>query len=144
MRMLGRAGSQARKAAIEIANMMYSRSGEKGLGFLQLSTLQKNEFMNQLETILGEDLYSPENQLAFEQAVDDRIPTEATGTGIALTPKAKQIRLFLERMHDEYISKVPETRSASSKTISLFDLIYCRSVIILKHLLKYFLTIKTH
>lgn len=115
MRMLGRAGSQARKAAIEIANMMYSRSGEKGLGFLQLSTLQKNEFMNQLETILGEDLYSPENQLAFEQAVDDRIPTEATGSGIALTPKAKQIRLFLERMHDEYISKVPGNKIGKLK-----------------------------
>lgn len=115
MRMLGRAGSQARKAAIEIANMMYSRSGEKGLGFLQLSTLQKNEFMNQLETILGEDLYSPENTLAFEQAVDDRIPTEATGTGIALTPKAKQIRLFLERMHDEYISKVPGNKIGKLK-----------------------------
>ena len=100
LRNIGSGVGKAKQAALSIAKMMYSRSGEGGLGFLQLSTLQKNEFMNQLETLLGTDLYSPENQAAFDQALSDTPTADLDG-------KAKQIRLFLERMHDEYISQAP-------------------------------------
>ena len=100
LRNIGSGVGKAKQAALSIAKMMYSRSGEGGLGFLQLSTLQKNEFMNQLETLLGTDLYSPENQAAFDQALSDTPTTDLDG-------KARQIRLFLERMHDEYISQAP-------------------------------------
>ena len=100
LRNIGSGVGKAKQAALSIAKMMYSRSGEGGLGFLQLSTLQKNEFMNQLETLLGTDLYSPENQAAFDQALSDTPTADLDG-------KARQIRLFLERMHDEYISQAP-------------------------------------
>lgn len=88
-------------AGIKIANMLYGRSGEKGLGFLQKSTLKINEIENALEKAFG-DLTSD----GFKNAAAEARSSKATNE---LSPEAQKVREFLKTFYDDYVSQEENT-----------------------------------
>ena len=88
-------------AGVKIANMIYGRSGEKGLGFIQKSTLKINEIEGQLVKTFG-DLTSQEFKDSAQEARIDKPTSE-------LSEQAQQIRGFLKRFYDEYVSQEEST-----------------------------------
>ena len=88
-------------AGVKIANMIYGRSGEKGLGFIQKSTLKINEIEGQLVKTFG-DLTSQEFKDSAQEARSSKPTSE-------LSAQAQQIRGFLKRFYDEYVSQEENT-----------------------------------
>ena len=88
-------------AGIKIANMIYGRSGERGLGFLQKTTLKINDIESQLERTFG-DLTSKEFKDSAQEARSSNPTSE-------LSPQAQQIRAFLKSFYDEYVSQEENT-----------------------------------
>ena len=88
-------------AGVKIANMIYGRSGEKGLGFIQKSTLKINEIESQLERTFG-DLTSQEFKDSAQEARSGKPTSE-------LSAQAQQIRAFLKSFYDEYVSQEENT-----------------------------------
>lgn len=93
-----------RNISPRIANMFYRRSSEGNdgaLGFLNAKTNARNFILNKLEDVLGDNWDSEEIKAAFLEAATD------TPTDKLTNEKAVAIRRFLERLYDNYISKVP-------------------------------------
>lgn len=88
-------------AGIKIANMIYGRSGERGLGFLQKTTLKINDIESQLERTFG-DLTSKEFKDSAQEARTSKPTSE-------LSEQAQQIRAFLKSFYDEYVSQEENT-----------------------------------
>lgn len=88
-------------AGIKIANMIYGRSGERGLGFLQKTTLKINDIESQLERTFG-DLTSKEFKDSAQEARSSKPTSE-------LSNQAQQIRAFLKSFYDEYVSQEENT-----------------------------------
>ena len=88
-------------AGIKIANMIYGRSGERGLGFLQKTTLKINDIESQLERTFG-DLTSKEFKDSAQEARSSKPTSE-------LSDQAQQIRAFLKSFYDEYVSQEENT-----------------------------------
>jgi len=87
-----------------IANMFYRRSSENKdgeVGFLNAKTNARNKILNDLEDLLGDNWDTEEVQAGFSEAATD------TPTGELTDETAVKIRRFLERLYDNYISKVP-------------------------------------
>ena len=88
-------------AGVKIANMIYGRSGERGLGFLQKTTLKINDIESQLVKTFG-DLTSQEFKDSAQEARINKPTSE-------LSEQAQQIRKFLKRFYDEYVSQEENT-----------------------------------
>ena len=88
-------------AGVKIANMIYGRSGERGLGFLQKTTLKINDIESQLEKTFG-DLTSQEFKDSAQEARSSKPTSE-------LSDQAQQIRAFLKSFYDEYVSQEENT-----------------------------------
>ena len=101
LRLLGRRTGAGQK----IANMMYGRSGEQGLGFVQQTTLKTNELQNRLENLFGGNLDYLESK-GFQDAVKEAATSKPTAE---LSEDGQIIRRFLEEIHDDYIAKEPNT-----------------------------------
>lgn len=93
-------------AGVKIANMMYGRSGEKGLGFVQRTTLKINDFENRLEDLFYGNLDYMESQ-QFLDAAKEAASSRPTAE---LSEEAQKIRRFLDEIYDDYIAKEPNTR----------------------------------
>ena len=87
-------------AGNELADMFYVRSQQAGtdgrLGMLGEIGVRKNQFLNDFRDQIGE-LDAPDVRAALEEAAGGETTAELQG-------KAKQIRLFLERVHEDYIA----------------------------------------
>ena len=92
-------------AGVRISNMMYGRSGERGLGFVQRTTLQMNQFQSRLEDLFGGNLDYFQSK-AFKDAAREAASSRPTAS---LSPDAQKIRNFLEEIYDDYIAKEPNT-----------------------------------
>jgi len=82
----------------KIADMFYvrSQSGKGGLGMLGASSRQIAEFQNKFEETVG-TFDDPAVVAAFEEAASSKLTTE-------LSPKAQQVRQFLDSIYDDYIA----------------------------------------
>ena len=93
-------------AGIRIAKMMYGRAGERGMGFVQRTTLVMNQFQSRLEDLFGGNLDYLTSQ-AFKDAAAEA--ASSTPTLELTNPDAIKIRVFLEEIYDDYIAKEPNT-----------------------------------
>jgi hypothetical protein len=85
----------------KVADMFYVQSNTTGkVGFIKSKDHVRGLFFNELEDMLGDNWDTPEVKKAFEEASSGTPTSELSG-------KALEIRQFLERVHDNYISKVP-------------------------------------
>ena len=100
-----RALGQKTGAGVRISNMMYGRSGEQGLGFVQRTTLQMNRFQSRLEDLFGGNLDYFQSQ-DFKDAAREAATSKPTSE---LSPDAQKIRGFFEEIYDDYIAKEPNT-----------------------------------
>jgi len=84
----------------KIADMFYIRSqdpdADGGLGFVGASARQIAEFQNKFEEQVG-SMDDPEVQAALLEAMGDEDTDQ-------LSPKAQQVRKFLESIYDDYIA----------------------------------------
>ena len=92
-------------AGVRISNMMYGRSGERGLGFVQRTTLQINQLQSRLEDLFGGNLDYFQSK-DFKDAAREAASSRPTAS---LSPDAQKIRNFLEEIYDDYIAKEPNT-----------------------------------
>ena len=101
MRFVSTADSVLRSyAGDELADMFYVRSQQDDsdgrLGMLGQIGVTVHRFVNEFTDQIG-DMNDPAVQAAFREAAGKKTTAELQG-------KAKQIRLFLERLHEEYIA----------------------------------------
>ena len=86
-------------AGREVADLFYIRSNTKsGLGFIRAMQRQREVFRAELFEILGTDWTTDEVQAALKEA-QGKTPTVELQN-----EKAKEVRKFLERLHDNYIA----------------------------------------
>ena len=96
-------------AGNEVADMFYVRSNTgANLGFVGQRKLARDKWRALLFDVIGTDWTTPEVQAALALAQSD-VPTASLKQG-----KARDIRLFLERFHEEYID--PANKSGKSNT----------------------------
>lgn len=83
----------------QIADMFYVRAqtGKGGLGMIAASARKIAEFQNTFETTVGK-FDDPEVKAALEEAAS------STPTSKLSSPKAKQVRQFLESVYSDYIA----------------------------------------
>ena len=93
-----------------IANMFYVQSNAEGMGsavgFIKRKDHIKGQIFNSLEKMMGKDWNTPEVVKAFEAAWSDTA-TADFDINDPVQAKAKEIRMWLEKFYDNYLSETP-------------------------------------